>query len=139
MIQKLGTAKIAFMLTYVTMSLLSCNECSCDKHLDLPEENPNKEPPSCITGGCFAITENSAIIRCIYLNVTKECYCGLEVEDYEHNKGRLIMTDSRDSEQVISLSELEPSTTYSYWACMSVNGEFIKGEEWTFTTAPPSK
>lgn len=127
------------MLTYVTMSLLSCNECSCDKHLDLPEENPNKEPPSCITGECISVTENSAIIRCIYLNMTRECYCGVEVFDYEHNIGRGVMTDNPNSEQEISVSELDPSTTYSYWACIVVNGELIRGSEGTFTTAPSSK
>lgn len=88
--------------------------------------------PSATTGDYSNITKNSATVSCTYENVPEGGVCGVE---YIWNEGSVSKSiGSKEGTQEISLSGLEPGTTYTYRAYIEAYGQTYYGEEKTFTT-----
>lgn len=85
----------------------------------------------CITGEAVNITETSATIRCYFDNIPEGGVCALKIKDPDGNISTKI---SNSGDQDILLYELEPGTTYSYWAYAEFNGNIIIGEVLSFRT-----
>lgn len=86
------------------------------------------------TGDCLSVTQNSAVVKCSFTNVSG-LECGVCVtSDDEASK---FSAGNVDGEQEISLSGLKPGTTYNYWAYVNVDGEYYNGEVKSFTTELP--
>ena len=86
------------------------------------------------TGDCLSVTQNSAVVKCSFTNVSG-LECGVYVSSDEGTKK--FSAGSVDGEQEISLSGLDPVTTYNYWAYVNVDGEYYNGEIKSFTTDFP--
>ena len=92
--------------------------------------------PACSTGEYVYIGVETATVRCIYENVPQSAVCGVALSsDY----GMLnFTTDNRDGEHGINLSNLKPSTAYSYYAYIEYDGKTVKGDVKSFTTLTPA-
>ncbi|MGM9768304.1 MAG: hypothetical protein ACI3Z0_07580 [Candidatus Cryptobacteroides sp.] len=93
--------------------------------------------PSCVTGACASKTQASAVLTCDYKNIAGDCECGVAVTEDGTDNVKLFPTTAIDGERQISISGLEPCTTYSYYAYINFGGEIIKGEVKKFTTELP--
>ncbi|MGM9792713.1 MAG: hypothetical protein ACI3Y8_00815 [Candidatus Cryptobacteroides sp.] len=93
--------------------------------------------PSCVTGACASKTQTSALLICNFKNIAGDCQCGVAVMVDGTNDERLFPTTAIDGESQISVSGLEPCTTYSYYAYINFGGEIVKGEVKKFTTELP--
>lgn len=88
--------------------------------------------PSCITGGVSEITSNSAVINCTYNYIPDDGQCQVILSWDDGHK--IVKAENREGEQEISLTDLEPNTTYSYCACIDYEGGPVNGETKEFTT-----
>lgn len=91
--------------------------------------------PSAITGGCSDVTDKSAIVECTYSNIPEGSTCGVE---YTWNNGSTKQRGrNTNGTSRISLTGLEPITTYTYCAYVEADGITYYGEDKTFTTEMP--
>lgn len=93
------------------------------------------EAPSCSTISLVSTTDKSAVVKCSYNNIYNGIQCGVMVSS--DNATMRVSTSSNDGEREISISGLEPATTYNYWAYIEVDGIPENGEVKSFTTNPP--
>ena len=97
-----------------------------------------KTPPTPVatTGDFSNVTMNSATVTCIYENVPEGGVCGVE---YTWNGGSTKQTiGSSNGTQSITLSGLNPATSYTYCAYIEANGQTYYGSDKSFTTDSPS-
>lgn len=88
------------------------------------------------TGKHSNVTDKSAVVECTYQGIPEGAICGVE---YEANSGWIRQTTSSgNGTRSISLSGLEPNTTYTYRAYVLYDGDiyYAKNSE-SFTTNPP--
>lgn len=90
--------------------------------------------PECTTGEVSETTSNSAVIKCTYNYVPDDGQCQVILSWDEGYK--VIDVENREGEQEISLTDLEPNTTYSYCASIDYEGGPVNGETKEFTTRP---
>lgn len=89
---------------------------------------------SASTGECLSVSKNSAVVKCSFNNVSG-LTCGVYLSSDAETK--MFTASSVDGEQEVSLSGLNPGTTYNYWAFVNDNGEYYNGEIKSFTTDLP--
>ncbi len=89
-------------------------------------------PPVATTGDCSKVTKTSATVLCTFDNVPKDGICGVEYTWADGSFSKTI--GNANGKQEITLSGLEPGTTYTYCAFIEANGQTYYGEEKTFTT-----
>lgn len=97
-----------------------------------------KTPPTPVatTGDFSNVTMNSATVTCTYENVPEGGVCGAE---YTWNGGSTKQTvGSSNGTQSVTLSGLQPGTSYTYCAYIEANGQTYYGSDKTFTTESPS-
>ena len=97
-----------------------------------------KTPPTPVatTGDFSNVTMNSATVTCTYENVPEGGVCGVE---YTWNGGSTKQTiGSSNGTQSITLSGLNPATSYTYCAYIEANGQTYYGSDKSFTTDSPS-
>ena len=93
-----------------------------------------KVNPVAVTGDVVRVTENTAIVKCSYMNAGgHECgvivSCGDEMVK--------VVSNGSDGEREINISGLSPATTYNYWAYVDIDGTPKNGEIKSFTTELP--
>lgn len=93
------------------------------------------DAPSCSTISLVSTTDKSAVVKCSYNNIYNGIQCGVMVSS--DNATMKVSTSNNDGEREISISGLQPATTYNYWAYIEVNGIPENGEVKSFTTNPP--
>jgi len=88
------------------------------------------------TGDCIDRTESSAIVNCSFSKLPKGAVCGVQ---YSSDGENYVFQTCANNENVqsITLSGLEPMTSYTYYACVQFAGEPYSGEPMSFTTLPP--
>lgn len=84
------------------------------------------------TGDCSNVTTNSATVTCSFENVPEGGVCGVEYTWSNGSKKQVI--SNADGPQTITISGLEPGTTYSYCAYVEAYGLTYYGEEKSFNT-----
>lgn len=88
--------------------------------------------PIATTGDYSNVTKNSATVSCTYENVPEGGVCGVE---YTWNGGSTKQTvGSSNGTQSVTLSGLQPGTSYTYCAYIEANGQTYYGGDKTFTT-----
>lgn len=93
--------------------------------------------PSCVTGDCASKTRTSAVLTCRYKDIAGDCECGVAIMEDGTDRVKYFPTTAYDGERQISVSGLEPGTTYSYYAYINFGDEVIQGEVKTFMTELP--
>ena len=98
------------------------------------EKFTTKAPPTPVatTGDCSKVTTNSATVSCSFENVPEGGVCGVEYTWSNGSKKQSI--GNANGTQTITLSGLEPGTTYSYCAYVEAYGQTYYGEDKIFTT-----
>lgn len=98
------------------------------------EKFTTKAPPTPVatTGDCSKVTTNSATVSCSFENVPEGGVCGVEYTWSNGSKKQSI--GNANGSQTITLSGLEPGTTYSYCAYVEAYGQTYYGKDMTFTT-----
>ena len=91
-----------------------------------------KGEPYCITGNASSITTTSAVVECTFSNVPEDGQCQVLLSWNDGHK--TIKAENREGSQSITLSGLEPNTTYSYCASIDYEGGPVNGEMKEFTT-----
>lgn len=91
-----------------------------------------KGEPDCITGNASSITTTSAVVECTFSNVPEDGQCQVLLSWNDGHK--TIKAENREGSQSITLSGLEPNTTYSYCASIDYEGGPVNGEMKEFTT-----
>lgn len=86
----------------------------------------------CSTGEAFNITVASATINCGYSSIPSYAECGVVLS--ANGKTQTYYAAASDGCQTMEASDLEPNTTYRYWAFAEFDGMYIKGEIKEFTT-----
>ncbi len=97
-----------------------------------------KTPPTPVatTGDYSNVTMTSATVTCTYENVPEGGVCGVE---YTWNGGSTKQTvGSSNGTQSVTLSGLQPATSYTYCAYIEANGQTYYGSDKSFTTDSPS-
>lgn len=91
-----------------------------------------KSNPIATTGDYSNVTKNSATVSCTYENVPEGSVCGVE---YTWSGGSSKQSaGSGNGTQSITLSGLEPGTSYTYRAYIETNGQTYYGGNKAFTT-----
>ncbi|MBQ6880030.1 MAG: hypothetical protein IJN52_07485 [Bacteroidales bacterium] len=88
--------------------------------------------PMCLTGSASNITTTSAVVDCTYSNIPEDGQCQVLLSWDDGHK--IVKAENREGEHEISLTDLEPNTTYSYCACIDYEGGPVNGETKEFTT-----
>lgn len=92
--------------------------------------------PAAVTGEVSDVTDKSAVIECEFENADAEgiwcgvCYSGVDSD-------QRVLTVNGTGKQTVTLSGLNPATTYSYYALVKYGDKEFKGETRTFTTGLP--
>lgn len=90
--------------------------------------------PTANTFEATNITDRSARIKCMFENAPNNSRCGIQ---YGTNGSYEVTLGSTSEEaQYITLSGLQPNTTYSYRAFIQYEGDNYYGETRNFTTSP---
>lgn len=91
--------------------------------------------PTATTVDVSNITRNSAIINCVFSN-TEGGWCGVHYfSDDDSEIG--VVSAGGDGEQQVTLTGLQPVTTYTCYAIAKIGDNEYKGEEVSFTTDLP--
>lgn len=91
--------------------------------------------PTATTVEATNITRSSAIINCIFSN-TEGSWCGVHYfSDDGLDTG--VVSAGGDGEQQVTLTGLQPATTYTCYAVAKIGDKEYKGEEISFTTDIP--
>lgn len=92
--------------------------------------------PIVVTGDCIQCTDNTAIIECLYENISANSSFGVVLS---WNGGERIIKseDNLNPIKSYALTGLIPSTTYSYQAFVEVGDTIFYGVNKTFTTQIP--
>lgn len=88
--------------------------------------------PDCITGNASCITTTSAVVECTYSNVPEDGQCQVILSWDEGH--RVINAENSEGTQSITLSDLKPNTTYSYYASIDYDEGPVNGEMKEFKT-----
>lgn len=93
--------------------------------------------PMAVTGKADLVN-NSAIIYCEYINA-EGMWCGLK---YSYSRGDGLKGDGEisaasDGEQSITIPDLEPLATYTYYAVIRYGDNTYVGESKSFNSGPP--
>ena len=93
--------------------------------------------PTAVTGKVDLIN-NSAIIDCEYINA-EGMWCGLKYSYSREDglKGEGEISAASDGEQSITIPDLEPLATYTYYAVIRYGDNTFVGESKSFTSGPP--
>lgn len=92
--------------------------------------------PAAVTGEASDVTDKSAVIECEFENADADgiwcgvCYSGV-------GSDQRVLTVNGTGKQTVTLSGLNPATTYSYYASVKYGDKEFKGETRTFTTGLP--
>ena len=87
--------------------------------------------PTCSTGSVISVSTNSAVVKCTY-NGAEGFECGVMAKS--ESETMYVPTSSEDGERSISLTDLSPSTTYTYCAYIDMDDKPIHGAYYSFTT-----
>ena len=92
--------------------------------------------PSAYTGEAHDVTSYSAIVDCEFKN-SEACWCGVRYASTENEDGASVTgvaTANSSGKQSITLSDLLPNATYTYYAVATYEGKEFKGDTRSFTT-----
>lgn len=92
--------------------------------------------PSAYTGNAHDVTSYSAIVDCEFKN-SEACWCGVHYASTENEDGASVTgvaTAGSSGKQSITLSNLLPNATYTYYAVAIYEGKEFKGATCSFTT-----
>lgn len=92
-----------------------------------------KNGDACSTGDVENVTVASAVVNCSYADLPKSAVCGVILSWNGNTKP--YYADGTDGIQRISVSDIDPGTTYQYWAFAEFDGKYVKGDVKEFTTA----
>ena len=105
-------------------------------HGELYAFTTDKEPdPIASTGECSETSKTSATVSCTYENVPEGGVCGVEYTWKDGSAKQAV--SSSNGTQSITLSDLQPGTSYTYCAYIEANGKTYYGEDKSFTTEYP--
>lgn len=89
--------------------------------------------PDCKTGEVSDISSNSAVISCTFEHLPDYGQCQVILSSW-YDEERTVQAEYKEGEQSIEISDLQPNTTYSYWASIDYEGGPVNGEVKEFTT-----
>lgn len=89
--------------------------------------------PDCKTGEVSDITSNSVIISCTFEHLPDYGLCQVILSSW-YDGERTVQAEYKEGEQSVEISDLQPNTTYSYWASIDYEGGPVNGEVKEFTT-----
>lgn len=91
--------------------------------------------PQVVTGELLEVSDNSAVVECLFSKLPEESVCGLE---YSWDGGsEKIVAECESGETSIKIDGLKAATTYRYRAYVEAYGQIYYGEEMSFTTDLP--
>lgn len=132
--QKIPCTGLQPSMTYYYTAAISYNG---KEYMGEEKSFTTTTPPTPIatTGDYSNVTMTSATVYCTYENVPEGGICGVE---YKWDGGSSRMpAGSGNGARSITLSGLQPITTYTYCAYIEADGQTYYGVEKKFTTNPP--
>ena len=85
------------------------------------------------TGDCTECEQHAATVECIYKNIPNNAICGVIVS-WSGGEKTIISNDTINNVKSFTISDLTPSTTYSYRAFAELGDTIYYGDSRTFAT-----